>query len=449
MKAIIVGGGLVGSSLAAKLAGDGHDVVLVERDRGLVRDLNERLDVQTIVGNGTTVPVLKKAGITSCDLLLATTDSDEANMVVALVGSALFKVPRVVSRLRDSGHEESFRSITAEIGGERLAINPDHAAVERILSLMSVPGAVDVAPFLGGRLQIAGFQIREGSGFSGLLLSHLKLLFPAVPMLVVAIRRDGRWLVPHGEDELLAGDLVYFAMDPAETDNVLALLGLQRGAERRVMIAGATRIGIELARRLEGKDVGVTLIDSRRSSCEQAAADLASALVIHGPPTDRETLLEEGIDRVDDFIACTDDHEENVVACLLARRLGASHNFALVDNAALAGLIGEVGIDAVISPRLLSVSLALQFARKGKVKAVAALLDDAVEDFEVEAGEGCRLTRSTLAKVGLPKGVLVAAVWRDDRVLVPTGSDQINAGDNVVLISTSKNAARLDDFLGD
>ncbi len=447
MKAIVVGGGLVGSSLAAKLASDGHDVVLVERDRELVRELNERLDVQMLVGNGTTVPVLKSAGIENCDLLLATTDSDEANMVVALVGSALFNVPRVVARLRDEGHEESFRSIASEMGGERLLINPDTAAVERILSLMSVPGAVDVAPFFDGDLLVAGFVIRENSDFNGLLLSHLRLLFPAVPMLVVAIRRNGQWMVPHGEDEMTAGDLVYFAMDPGETDNVLALLGLQREDEHKVMIAGATRIGIELARRIEATGTSVTLLEGRRSACEKAAAELGATLVIHGSPTDRERLVEEGADHVDDFIACTDDHEENVVACLLAGRLGAAHTFALVDNPALAGLIGEVGIDAVISPRLLSVSLALQFARKGRVKAVAALLDDAVEVFEVEAGAGCRLVEKPLAQLGLPRGVLVAALRRDDRILLPTGSDRIRANDSVLLITTTKTAARLDDFL--
>ena len=170
-------------------------------------------------------------------------------------------------------------------------------------------------------------------------------------------------------------------------------------------------------------------------------------MVIHGSPTDRERLVEEGAERVDDFVACTDDHEENVVACLLARRLGAAHTFALVDNAALAGLIGEVGIDAVISPRLLSVSLALQFARKGRVKAVAALLDDAVEVFEVEAGPGCRLIQQPLAKLGLPRGVLVAALRRGDRILVPTGADRIWENDSVLLITTTKAAAKLDDFL--
>jgi trk system potassium uptake protein TrkA len=449
MKAIIVGGGLVGSTLAAKLAGDGHDVVLVERGRRLVAELNERLDVQTIRGNGATVPVLLDAGIESCDLLLATTDSDEANMVVALVGSALFKVPRVVARLRNPGHEESFKRIASEIGGERMSINPDQAAVERILSLLPVPGAVDVVPFFGGDLLVVGFTIRPESDFNGLLLSHLQLLFPATPMLVVAVRREGRWFIPHGEDEIRAGDLIYFAMDPAEMDNVLVLLGFHRGAETRVMIVGATRIGLALARRLEDEGTPVTLIDAREAESDAAAAALDKTLVVRGSPTDRELLDEEGAERVAGFVACTDDHEENVVACLLARRLGAAHTFALVDNVALAGVIGDVGIDAVISPRLLSVALALQFARKGRVTAVAALLEDTVEVIEAEAQAGSRLTRGPLAELDLPRGVLVAAVQRGPKILVPGGSDWIHESDRVLFITTTENAARLDPFLGD
>jgi trk system potassium uptake protein TrkA len=444
---IIVGGGLVGSSLAEKLSGDGHDVVLVERDRELVQELDERLDVKTIRGNGATMPVLAQAGIENCDLLLATTDSDESNMVVALVGSALFHVPKVVARLRDPGHEESFRLLASESGEERMSINPDETAVERILSLLPVPGAVDVVPFFGDRLLVAGFVIRPDSEFAGLMLSHLRLLFPATPMLVVAIRREGDWTVPHGEDELKAHDLVYFAMDPAELENVLVLLGLHRGQERRVMIAGASRIGLKLAQRLEQQKVPVTLIDDNRPACEAAASVLDDTIVVHGSPTDRELLVEEGAELVDGFVACADDHEENVVACLLAERLGAAHTFALVDNPAFAGLIGELGIDAVISPRLLSVGVALQFARKGRVTAVAALLEDSVEAIEAEATENSRLVRAPLATLGLPRGSLVAAVQRGDRIVVPGGSDQIEAGDRVLLITTTRNARQLDPYL--
>jgi len=267
-------------------------------------------------------------------------------------------------------------------------------------------------------------------------------------MLVVAIRRDGLWKVPHGEDEIRAGDLVYFAMDPAQTGNVLAMLGIKHGTERRVMIAGATRIGVSLARRLEREtELAVTILDSRRQECETAAAELDRTLVIHGSPTDRELLLEEGVEGVDGFVACTDDHEENVVACLLAGRLGSAHTFALVDNAALVGLIGEVGIDAVISPRMLAVGLALQFARKGRVRAVAPLMDSTVEAIEVEAEETSRLVSGPLAKLGMPKGTLVAALQRGDQILVPQGSHQIAAGDRVLLVTANENAARLDAFL--
>jgi trk system potassium uptake protein TrkA len=213
------------------------------------------------------------------------------------------------------------------------------------------------------------------------------------------------------------------------------------------MIAGGGRIGVELARRLEAEGVPVTLIDARRAVCEAAAASLSSTVVVHGSPTDREVLLEEAADRVQSFVACTEDHEENVVSCLLARRLGAAHTFALVDNPALAGLIGELGIDAVISPRLLSVGLALQFARKGRVKAVAALMEESVEVLEVEAAPSSGLVRASLAELGLPRGVLVAAVQRGEKIRVPAGADRIEPGDRVLLITTTATAGRLDPFL--
>jgi trk system potassium uptake protein TrkA len=447
MQVIVVGGGLVGSTLAAKLADDDHDVVLVEQNRDLLADINEKLDVQTICGNGATIPVLVKAGIENADLLLATTDSDEANMVVALVASVIFKVAKVAARLRDPGHEEGFRRIAREPGEERIAINPDMAAVEKILSLLPVPGAVDVVSFFDGALLIAGFHIKPESEFAGLLLSHLRLLFPATAMLVVAIRRDGRWRVPFGEDEIRAGDLVYFAMDPEELDNVLVLLGLHRGAERRVMLAGATRIGVALAKRLEKGGVPVTLIDDRRPACDRAAAELSDTVVIHGSPTDRELLREEGANRVEGFVACTDRHEENVVACLLAGKMGAAHTFALVDNAALSGLVGELGIDAIISPRLLSVSLALHFARKGRIRSVAALLEDSVEVFEVEAVAGSRLVSSPLSELGLPRGILMVAVQREGRIFIPGGDDRIEPGDQLIVAAATEVASRLDDVL--
>jgi len=211
------------------------------------------------------------------------------------------------------------------------------------------------------------------------------------------------------------------------------------------MIAGATRIGVALARRLEEDGVPVTLVDERRPVCQTAAAELSDTLVIHGSPTDRELLREEGAERVDGFVACTDRHEENVVSCLLAGKMGPAHTFALVDNAALSGLVGDLGIDAIISPRLLSVSLALHFARKGRIKSVAALLEDSVEVFEVEAVEGSRLVSSPLSELGLPRGILMVAVQREDRIFIPGGDYRIEPGDQVIVAAAAEMASRLDD----
>lgn len=448
MKALVVGGGLVGSTLAARLAGDGHDVVVVESSRERLAQLTDVLDVQTIEGNGTTVEILEKAGVAGCDVLIASTASDEANMVVALIGSAVFRVPRVVARLRHADHERSFRAIARQFPGDHVCVNPDQAAVEKVLSLLPVPGAADVTTFLDGRLHIAGFPIGKDSAFGGMLLSHLRLLFPERSVLVVAIRRVDRWFIPHGDDEICEGDLVYFAISPAEMANVLGLLGARRASESRVMVAGATRIGIGVAQRLEQAGTPAALIEENLLLCQQAAGVLDKTMVLHGAPTDRELLEDEGVGRASAFIACCENDQLNVVACMLARRLGAAHTFGLVDNPALSGLVGEMGIDAVISPRLLTVGLAAQFVRRGRVRAAAALLEDEVELIEVELTRESRLVQGTLAEAGLPKGMLVAALLRDDVVIVPGGNDRARAGDRALLASTTDRARELDAIVG-
>lgn len=448
MKALVVGGGLVGSTLAARLAADGHDVVVVESSRERLAQLTDVLDVQTIEGNGTTVEVLEKAGVAGCDVLIASTASDETNMVVALIGSAVFRVPRVVARLRHADHERSFHAIARQFPGDQVCVNPDQAAVEKILTLLPVPGAADVTTFLDGRLHIAGFPMTNASAFGGMLLSHLRLLFPERSVLAVAIRRLDRWFIPHGDDEIREGDLVYFAINPAEMTNVLGLLGARRAPDERVMVAGATRIGVGVAQRLEQTGMPVALIEEDLLSCQRAAGVLDATMVLHGAPTDRDLLEEEGVGRASAFIACCESHQLNVVACMLARRLGAAHTFALVDDPALSGLVGEMGIDAVISPRLLTVGLAAQFVRRGRVRAAAALLEDEVELVEVELTNQSRLTRGTLAEAGLPKGVLVAALLRDDVVIVPGGNERARAGDRALLVSTTDRARELDAIVG-
>ena len=445
---VIVGGGLVGQTLAARLAADGRDVALIDADPAKVQELADTLDVHVTLGNGATVEMLRRAGAETAGLLVASTQSDETNLVAGLLASEVFQVPRIVVRIHDAGHEEGFRLLGDATDSQRVCVNPHAAAVDRIATLLEVPGALDVVSFMGGDLLVAGFQIAPDSDFAGLRVSDMQLLFASTPTLVVAIHRREEWIIPGGSEVIDSGDLVYFAIERYELQDVLSLVGVPQDVRTRVMVAGASTTGLALTRRLESRDVRVVLVEEDADRAQRAAEELESALVIHGCVTDHALLEDEEIERISTFVAVTDDHETNLVAGLLAKRLGAGRAFALVDNPALVGLAGETGIDAIISPRSLTIGLTLQIVRGRSVRSGAALLEDQVEIMEIEATRGSRLTQRSLADVGLPRGVLVAAVRRGEQLMVPKGPDRVEDGDRVLLITTTDLARKLSDFLG-
>jgi trk system potassium uptake protein TrkA len=447
MNILIVGGGRVGETLAAGLSRE-HDITLVEASSSRARELSESLDVHIVEGNGATAPVLRRAGVEGARIVVATTESDECNFVVGQLAAGVFHTPRIVVRLRDPDHLEGFTALSREHPGI-VTVNPEGAAVDHILSLLEVPGALEVGSFMDGALRVAGFRIDARSDFVGLGLAHVQLLFAGTATLVAAIHRGEEWIIPHGGEEIRAGDLVYFAIPPESLEGVVSLVGALHERRRHIMVAGATRIGLELARRVEGRQ-RVTLIEPDPELARNASEALAEALVVQGRVTNQALLEEEEIARVATFVAATPDHETNLVACLLAKRLGVGRSFALVDNPALATheTFRGMGIDAVISPRLLAVGLIQRSIRGGRLRSVAALLEEKVEVLEADVAKGGPLTEGPIAGLGLPRGVLVAAVRRDGCLLVPTGKDRIEAGDRVLLIATTECAPKLASFLG-
>jgi len=449
MRIVIVGAGLVGSTLAEKLSRDGHDVSVIDCDSARVRELGDSMDVRVIEGNGATARVLRRAGIEEADLVVACSNSDEVNLIVGFLASQLFDVARLVVRLRDPDHGEAFTLVDGAGAEGRVSVNPVEVAVERIAVLLDVPGAVDVVSFLDDRLLVAGFRIHEPSEFVGLRVTDMNLLFAETPVLAVAIERGDEWLIPHGEEEIAAGDLVYFAIAREHLSSIVGLVGAHRDARGGVMIAGATPIGLQLARRLEAMKARVTLVEEDPDRVRLAAEELQATTIIHGSVTSQSLLEEEEIERVSTFVAVTPEHETNLVAGLLAKRLGAGRAVVLVDNPELVDLVGQLGIDAIISPRLLVIGITLQHILGRRVRSVAQLLEDRIEVVEAEVDKGSALTRGTLSEVKLPRGVLVAALARGDQLLVPRGSDRAEPGDRVLLITTTESEPRLARFLSD
>ena len=437
----------MGQTLADRLSRDGHDVTLVERDPYKARELADTLDVRVVEGNGSTSPVLREAGIEKASLVVAATESDECNALVGFLAGQVFNTPRVVVRVRDPGHEEGFALASTDHGVEQVCVNPDTAAVDRIASLLEVPGAVDVMQFLDGGVLVAGFRIGSSSDFAGLRVSDMKLLFASTPTLAVAIQRYGTWIVPGGREEILVNDLVYFAIARHDLRDVLSLVGVAPEKHGRIMVAGASSIGLALAKRLEARDERVVLLERDVVSAQRAAEELDHVLVIHGRETDQSLLEDEEIEHVSTFVAVTADHESNLVAGLLAKRLGAGRSIVLIDNPGMVSMVGDIGIDAIISQRLLTIGLTLQHVRGGGVRSGAALLGDEVEIMEVEAERGSRLTSSSIVQLGLPRGVLVAALRRGEEMLVPDGNDQVQPGDCVLIVMMTDLVGKLTEYL--
>jgi trk system potassium uptake protein TrkA len=452
---LIVGGGLTGTTLAARLAANRHDVVVVEQNADHARRLSSELDVQVIEGDGASGRVLREAGIERADIVIAMTERDDVNLLVSVLAARVFRVPRLLARLRDADHIADFAQLAGDHSQAYRCFNPDDATVDRILALLDVPGALDVFQFQGGSLVVAGFRIGESSDFAGLVARDMSLLFADQPTLVVAIQRDGSWIVPNGSEVLREGDIAYFAIARSDLGGVVSLVRGEQAAERprrgdraRVFVAGATRIGMDLARRLDSRDWQVVLLEPDPQRARGAAEELDDVVVVNGRPTDQALLEEEGIERAAAFVAVTTDYEDNLVSSLLARRLGVERAFALVDNPDLVHLVGEIAIDAIVSPRLVAVSIALAHVRGGGVRSVAALLEHEVELIEGVAREDAPLVLGTLNEIGVPAGTLVAAVTRGERTFVPRGRDRVRAGDQVVLVTSSERAPEVARLLG-
>lgn len=437
----------MGTTLAGKLSSEGHDVSLIERDPAVVAELAESLDVRAVVGNGATAGALRRAGAADASLVVAATESDEANFVCGRIAASMFKVPHVVVRLRDPDHEEAFRELSRNDAVDIACVNPEAAAVEEIASLLEVPGALDVSTFMGGKLIVAGFPIREGSEFAERPVLDMRLFFAETPSLVAAIHRGDGALVPDGKETIRVGDIVYFALARSDLEGMLELLDVSRESSRKVMIAGASRMGLALAKRLESQIDSLIILEPDAERARVASEQLAHCVVVHGPVTSERLLDEEQIERVGTFVALTDDHETNLVAGLLAKRMGAGRAFALVDNPALANLIGETSIDAIISPRLLAIGLTLRHIPGAVVHQMAALLGDRVEVLEAEVAKGAPVCDDAIASLDLPRGLLFVAIGRDGELHVPRGADRVKPGDRLLVVAASEHRSLLSALL--
>ena len=439
MSIVIVGAGEVGRNLAMRLSSEGRDVVLVDRDEERLSTISESADVQTVPGNGSSPAVLRDAGIEGASMLVAVTDSDETNIVACLVARAYAPTDcKRIARIRDPAYSEDPRLLGEGLLGIDFHINPEVMTARKIFRLLQIPQATDAIHFAEGRVVVFAVKLPEDSPAVGRKLADLAELYPGRRLLAVAIGRQERIVIPRGDTVLEAGDALYTAALPGDVTDALNGLGIPAEPLRRVLIAGGGRIGMYLARAFEANGVATRLVDRRREVCNDLAERLEKTVVINGDPTDEALLAEENIGEMDAFVAADVDEERNILASLLARRMGAAKVIAVVSKPGYAPLVANIGVDVAISPRTVATSLILQFIRKGRVLQVSALAEERAEAIEFLAAEGSSVEGLPLHATKFPRGAIVAALVRGEEAIIPSGDDQILAGDRVIVFALKK-----------
>ncbi|MBI9077150.1 MAG: Trk system potassium transporter TrkA [Desulfatibacillum sp.] len=447
MKILIVGAGEVGFHIASRLATENKDVVVIDKDPRALKRVSEQLDVQVFEGSGSSPEVLKEAGISQCDILLAVTDSDETNLVSCLVCDLLSPATRKLIRIRDSDYTDFTDRLKADPPHIDTVINPEVELVHTVQRLLAVPGAEDVAEFADGAIKLIGVRLDERSALASIRLTSIRDVTGEFHLLIAAIVRDEELIIPTGRDSLLPGDLVYFVTDQANLHTALKLFGKESRSVKRAFIVGGGRIGLRLAKALEKDSVYVKIVEEDAQRCSVLADTLNNVVVLHGDGTDQGLLAEENIEDMDVVITVTGDEETNILTSLLAKRMGVPIAITRINKFGYFPLTAAIGIEHVISSRLSAINTILGHVRRGKVLSSVSLKGERAEVLEAEAMETADIVGKPLKNISFPKGSLVISIIRDSQVIIPRGDSVIQPADRIILLCSQQAIPKIEKAL--
>ncbi|AOU96728.1 Trk system potassium transport protein TrkA [Acidihalobacter yilgarnensis] len=435
MKIIVLGAGQVGGSLSHHLAKEANDITLVDTRADILHELQDRLDLRTVVGHGSHPDVLEQAGARDADMIVAVTNSDETNMVACQIAYTLFRTPTKIARVRANEYLAYTSLFAQEALPIDVLISPEELVTNYVQRLIEHPGALQVLDFADGKVSLVAVRAYYGGPLVGNELRTLAEHMPGIQTRVAAIFRRDKPILPQGDTIIEADDEVFFI---AAKKNIRAITSELRKLDKsykRIVLAGGGNIGKRVAERLEAR-YQVKIIEHNAGRARYLSETLDKAMVLRGDAADEELLLEENIEATDVFCALTNDDEANILSAMLAKRLGARKVMALINRPAYVDLVESGIIDVAISPQQVTLGALLAHVRRGDVVAVHSLRRGAAEAIEAVAHGDRRTSRVVgrrVDEIKLPRGTTIGAVVRGDEVLVAHGETIIEAEDHVIL----------------
>jgi trk system potassium uptake protein TrkA len=399
--------------------------------------LEEALDAKIVRGDAASIVTLRKAGLNDAEMVIALTSVDQVNVLVCLIAQAEAAARLKLLRLRT--HEvDHWRRVCQKTGlNIDLIIHPETEIADRILRVLRVPGVSDVLDFAEGRVKLFGMNIDSSSWVANKTVEDLQGAGPPKNSLIAMIFRGQQAIIPHGAQVLRPGDHVYIVTTASELEDVYRFMGLQHQESlSRVFILGGRQVGIRVAEQLEPTGINVKLFERDATRCEKIAQILKKTVVLHADGTEEATLEEENVEGVGAFLALTSHDEDNIIASLLARKLGAKKVVALINRLNYLPMAQRLGINTSVSPRLAAVDRILQFVRKGRVISVTTFREEEAEAIELVAAAGSKYVGRSLRDLKLPRDAIVGAIARPNgEVTVPRGQASIEPGDRVIFFA--------------
>ncbi len=447
---MIVGAGEVGYHIASRLSREKHDVVVVDQSPELIGRIQEELDVMAYAGHGANPSTLEGAGIAQAEMLIAVTNSDEVNLVACLLARE-YKVAKCIARINNLDFQDSPLVAVGESIGIDLLINPSQAVAEEIQQLVKIPGAEEAAEFLEGRVKLLSFRVQQTAPIAQQRLRDFASRFAAAPpFLIVAIQRDRETIIPTGNTMIEPHDHLLVIGESGRIRDNLHWLGVTPRPTKRVLIIGGGRVGMQVAHMFEQDptDYQVKILERDSSRCRLLAERLPRTLVLNGDATDVSVLQEEGISDTDVVIVVTDDEGTNLIAALLAKTHGAHGVMTLIQRPELVPLVAALGIDAAISPRLITAGAILRYLRRGEVLSVFTSIHTEAETLEVVASPRSKIVGKPLHRIKLPAGVLIGAVAHDEDIIIPGGDTVIEGQDRVIIFALPAVVAQVETLFG-
>ncbi len=452
MRILIVGDGKVGHTLAAELLREGHDITIIDQNDEVIRKTEDALDVMCIQGNGANASTLMEAGVDHADILVAATASDEVNMLCCLIGKHL-GARFAIARIRDPEYNESLAVLQQELGID-MSINPERATAQEISRMLRFPFASNIEPFAKGRVELVEFLAREEDIICRRPLRELTARNSDLPkVLYCAVERDGEVVIPGGDFIIEPGDRVHVAAELITITQFFRCIGRSAKPVKDVMILGGGRISYYLAKLVEKMGMRISLFEINPEKAEELSEQLPHANIIEGDGTDQDLLEQENLSGMDAFIALSDRDEENLMTSLYAKTHGVPKVIVKSNRYAYKDVIGSLGLDTLVSPRIITCNTLLRYvrarvnARGATIQKLYRLVDGKAEALEFIVPKGASYTGIPLKKLSVSKGTLVAIILRRNKVIVPFGDDVIEAGDHVVIISTASGISDLNEVL--